>query len=764
MNLRLLAILFIIPFMGSPMSLAAQSDAVEKRLLHTLSLAREDTVQVRLLLDLATFYRENPSHIKTRSPFSYATDAETLTQKLKFKKGLGETYRTMSKIKLYHEKDTTTAMAYTRKAIDVFRSIGMNALQGEACYDMNAYYSLTPNDLPERIKWTEIAYAVFQQKNNVRKMADCNRQLGDLLLIAGQSLQGMETLKKALKQYQSIGDTQLQWTYDLIGAAYYALGEYTEAEKYGLMAVKITEDQKNFNGYTATIYNRMGITYHALKAYPKAKDSYDKAMTLATAAHYVDAIYIIAGNTAHLMISMGQQQQALAYLQDIMKRYKFPSKELEVFITAHLLTIAVDLQNATEANHLVQKLTRAFDHPEKLTWWVQRRGYYAIIHYYHSRKDYAREKQYLAKYIKTSERSDAYRDLATAHLWAFRVDSTQGNFISAMKHYQRHKALDDSLFTVVKGNQVKDLEILYEKEKKDNALKAKERDITLLTKKTELRDLEMQRSAITRNVIIAVLVLFITAIALLLFYTRNKQRSTQSLQHRQDQIEKQNYTLQGLLKEKEWLVKEIHHRVKNNFHMVMGLLDSQARFLHDDESAGIMKSQQRIHAISLLHIKLYQSGNLSQIDLASYVHDLIQHLKNCYNVPSSITFETNVHPVYLDISFAQPLGLILNEAITNAINHAFDGNGGGRIIVTITEYEANTLYIEVSDNGKGLPDAFNIHRVNTTGYELIRNCCAEIGATIDLDSVDGTRIKITARIKTDNETIQPDRYHGAKKE
>ena len=763
MNLRLLAILFIIPFLGVPMSLAAQLKAVEEDLLHTLAVAREDTIKVRLLLKIATFYRENPSHIRARSPFSYATDAETLSQKLKFKKGLGETYRTMAKVKLYHEKDTATAMGYTRKAIDVFRSIGMNALLGEACYDMNAYYGLTPSDLTERIKWTEIAGSVFQQNNSVRKMADCNRQLGDLLLVAGRSLQGMDTLKKALKQYQSLGEKQLHWMYDLIGAAYYALGEYTEAEKYGLMAVKITEDLKDFNGYTATIYNRMGITYHALKAYPQAKDHYEKAMALATAAHFVDAIYIIAGNTAHLMISMGQQPQALAYLQDILKRYKSPGEEYEAFIHAHLLTIAIDLKNTSEANRLAQKLTNTLHHAEKLGWWVQRRVYYAIIHYHNSRRSYTLEKQYLTRYIKTSESSHAFRDLATAHLWAFRVDSAQGNFAAAVNHYRRHKALDDSLFSVIKGNQVKDLEILYEKEKKDNELVSKERDITLLKKKTELRDLEMQRSAVVRYVIIIVLILFMITIALLILYTRNKQKSTASLQHHQDQIEEQNDTLQGLLKEKEWLVKEIHHRVKNNFHMVIGLLDSQARFLNHDESAEIVKSQQRIHAISLLYIKLYQSDNLSQINLASYVHDLVQHLKNCYEVPNSITFETNIQPLHLNISFAQTLGLLLNETITNAIKHAFQGDVGGRIIVTITEFEPNTLYIEVSDNGKGLADSFNIHRINTAGYELIRRCCAEIGAAIEFDSVDGTRIKITVRMKTENEMIQNDLYHGVDK-
>jgi two-component sensor histidine kinase len=763
MNLRWFAILFIINLMGDPLSVVAQSEPAEKSLLQRLSLAAEDTTKVRLLLELATFYRENPSYIKTKSPFAYASDAETLAQKLKFTKGLGETYRTMSRIKLYHEKDTAAAMGYTKRAIDVFRSINMHTLLGEACYDMNVYYGLTPGDLTERIKWTEIAYTVFQQKNNVRKMADCNRQLGDLLLIAGRSLQGMETLKMALKQYQSIGEKQLHWMYDLIGAAYYALGEYTEAEKYGLMAVKITEELKDFNGQTATVYNRMGVTYHALKAYQKSNDNYDKAMRLATAAHHVDAIYIIAGNTAHLMISMGKQQQALAYLHDIMKRYKFPGEEFEVVISAHLLTIATDLKNTSDANRLVQKLTHAIDHAEKLSWSVQRRAYYSIIHYYHAGRDYTREKHYLAQYIKTSQNVHAFRDLATAHLWASRVDSTQGNFISALSHYRRHKALDDSLFNVIKGNQIKDLEILYEKEKKDNELVSKERDITLLQKKTELRDLEMHRSAVTRNVIIVILVLFVIAIALLLFYSQNKQKSTRSLQHRQDQIEKQNNTLQALLKEKEWLVKEIHHRVKNNFHMVIGLLDSQARFLNHDEFAGIVESQQRIHAISLVHSKLYQSGNLSQINLASYVHDLVQHLKNCYNVPNSVTFETNVQPLDLDISFAQPIGLLLNEAITNGIKHILDGHGGGRIMLTISEYKINTFSLELSASIEGLSNALNIHHVNTTGYELIQQCCAEIGATLDLDNIDSTRIKITAYIKTDNEMIPSDPDHGANK-
>src|SRR5262249_52004288 len=138
-------------------------------------------------------------------------------------------------------------------------------------------------------------------------------------------------------------------------------------------------------------------------------------------------------------------------------------------------------------------------------------------------------------------------------------------------------------------------------------------------------------------------------------------------------------------KEKEWLVKEMHHRVKNNFHIVVGLLGTQSQYLKTEEAIEAMaESQNRVQAMSLIHQKLYQSENMSAINMVEYVHDLIGYLRHSFNVRQNIIFRIEVDPIELDISHSVPLGLIINEAVTNSIKYAFPDSKEGVITVSLT--------------------------------------------------------------------------------
>ena len=127
-----------------------------------------------------------------------------------------------------------------------------------------------------------------------------------------------------------------------------------------------------------------------------------------------------------------------------------------------------------------------------------------------------------------------------------------------------------------------------------------------------------------------------------------------------------------LLKDKEWLIKEVHHRVKNNLQMVISLLNSQSIYLNDEAAVvAIQESQRRMHAMSLIHQKLYQSENVGVIDMRAYINEFISYLKDIFETGSSIRFEQDVDPIKLDVGQAVPVGLILNEVITNSIKYAF---------------------------------------------------------------------------------------------
>jgi len=204
--------------------------------------------------------------------------------------------------------------------------------------------------------------------------------------------------------------------------------------------------------------------------------------------------------------------------------------------------------------------------------------------------------------------------------------------------------------------------------------------------------------------------------------------------------EKLKYSLQ----EKEILLKEIHHRVKNNLQIISSLLYIQSDYIHDETAlAKFKESQSQIRSIALVHEKLYQSTDLSKIDFAEYIQLLSSYLFYTYNINSRlIRLKIRARNVYLPVDKAIPCALIINELITNSVKHAFlHGNKG---IISIELYIKDNRYIlQFSDNGTGLPEELDINNVNTIGLDLIINLVEQIDGFLELEKHKGTSYKIT---------------------
>ncbi|MEH2332662.1 PAS domain S-box protein [Nostoc sp.] len=203
--------------------------------------------------------------------------------------------------------------------------------------------------------------------------------------------------------------------------------------------------------------------------------------------------------------------------------------------------------------------------------------------------------------------------------------------------------------------------------------------------------------------------------------------------------------IKASLKEKEVLLKEIHHRVKNNLGIVSSLLQMQCRRTQDPVVTAILRdSQNRIASIALVHEKLYRSEDLADIDFAQYIPDLTTHLFDSYNVSSSqIQLNIQVDNASLDIETAIPCGLIINELVSNALKYAFLGNLGGKIEVRFYQESASTLILIIRDNGVGLPENFDSKKTKTLGITLVQGLVKQIGGKLEIDSQQGTKFKIT---------------------
>lgn len=207
-----------------------------------------------------------------------------------------------------------------------------------------------------------------------------------------------------------------------------------------------------------------------------------------------------------------------------------------------------------------------------------------------------------------------------------------------------------------------------------------------------------------------------------------------------NEIDHKNEVLQKLVIEKESLMQEIHHRVKNNLQIVMSLLNSQSSTLKNKEAFdAIQKSQHRLYAISLLHQKLYRTDIVREIEMENYINDLLHNFRDTFDM-QNINFEVDLDPLVLDEAQAISVGLILNETITNAIKYGFLTNQKGIIFIEMKAGENFMVNLQIKDNGIGFPEGFKTS--NTLGVNLISGLAQQLDGEVNFFNENGAVIQI----------------------
>jgi len=204
--------------------------------------------------------------------------------------------------------------------------------------------------------------------------------------------------------------------------------------------------------------------------------------------------------------------------------------------------------------------------------------------------------------------------------------------------------------------------------------------------------------------------------------------------------------LQQTISEKEILLKELQHRVKNNLAIISGLLGLEMRRLGDESARQVFReAQTRVSAMSALYDQLYGSPDLRDVDLGEYLSGLARTILHTYSPAGGrIGLVTALHNVHLDVKRAVPLGLILNEILTNAVKYAFPDGRSGVIRVVLQEGEGG-ITLEISDDGVGFPEGFDMNAPGSMGFMLVKILCEQIGGELAVSGTDGSRIGVTFR-------------------
>ncbi|MDD3985742.1 MAG: histidine kinase dimerization/phosphoacceptor domain -containing protein [Methanobacterium sp.] len=207
--------------------------------------------------------------------------------------------------------------------------------------------------------------------------------------------------------------------------------------------------------------------------------------------------------------------------------------------------------------------------------------------------------------------------------------------------------------------------------------------------------------------------------------------------------------LEKTLKEKDILMKEIYHRVKNNLMIISSLLSLQSRYIKDKDTKEIFrKSQNRAKSMALIHEKLYKSEDLKSINFAEYLKNLSNDLYTTYTTNQDLVkLFLDVDNIIFDIEISIPLGLILNELLTNSLKHAFPNNRKGEVKIELHKKNNGRYYLSVADNGIGLPKNLNPHKIDTLGMQLINSLTKQINGELTVNTDNGTEFIIKFNVE-----------------
>jgi len=729
---------------------------ITRRQADSLSIALRkplaDTDRMKTLLSLSFFNvhqrRISDSTIKVIN--DYIGDAEKLNKKLNIP--FFNEQVLLIRSGLYKARGNPTAgKALLSQLITQLEEEDNESLLGKAYFEMSEYYSgdFLHETMIERIRYLKLAIAAFEQTNHAVDLARCYRFLADLHQMTNNNNDAFVEIRTALKYYDQAGYTEKQGALSLLGRLYYEQGDYKQALNYELLALRVATNSSDDNvRLICQINNNIGYTYIKLNENQKALLYFTQSLRIAEQEKDYGTIYLLAANVADAYLKLNAPLDAMKFFQHITRTYPMPAQQQyesgDFGFTLTYLNIYMALKQYDKAKFYCEQLIRHTNNPN-INLYSLSLDYQLIARYYIGTANYEKAQYYLTK---DREIVDSLKNLSgisqNYKLW-FSLDTASGKYKEAITNLMEANNVKDSIFDETKSKQIAQLEVEFQTEKKEG-------QINFLNQKAVLESTKLKQADFVRNVTVAGVILLLIIAGLLYKQSSLRKKSNVIVTNKNEQ-------LQRLLTEKEWLLKEVHHRVKNNLHTVICLLESQARYLEEDALRAIESSQNRIFAMSLIHQKLYQSDDIGAIEVDVYIAELTNYLSESFGAPANVRINLKLEKVMLNLSQAIPLGLIINEALTNALKYAFPNRRTGEITIELSR-SVNNIQILIADNGIGIPKLNNSSRPKSLGLDLIRGLASELQGSVHFESDIGTRILVSFPMEDLNSSVETALFHS----
>jgi two-component sensor histidine kinase len=497
-----------------------------------------------------------------------------------------------------------------------------------------------------------------------------------------------------------------------IGVVFYYKGQLDSALYYYLASEPKFEsinDEQNLS----RLYNNLGRIYEKTNQLEHALEVSRNSILIKERLGDTKGLLNTYTNMSSIYQRLDNYDSALYYSNKCIAKSK-DIGDLYVY-KAELVNIGIIHKNLDNN----KKAIEAFEEAESLI--LDKEDPYILSQIYHNLGEFYFDQNELNKaesYInKTREvlLEEDYLETALKHYHlSYAYHKRRDNSTDALFNLERYLDLNEKFISQELISKTSELEQLYQKEKR-------ELEIETLNAENQIKSLSIEKNAREKNGLILLTVLVIGISILMYKLYSNKQKS---------------------LRERDLLLKEIHHRVKNNLQVISSLLNLQADSLESDAAKDAVKEgQHRVKSMALIHQKLYSAEDVRGVDVQDYLENLSKELFKAFGVDEDkINWKVNTNGLKLDIDTIIPLGLIINELITNSIKYAFEGNESGILEIQMKE-EGESLNVVVSDNGKGFDEKALLNS-NAFGWKMIQSLSRKLKASVVVTAENGTRVDL----------------------
>ena len=599
--------------------------------------------------------------------------------------------------KIFIEVDEKKGDSIYNLLIEQCRQAGDNETEAKALVYRSRFTPVLASTFQRKIDDSQLAVEKYETLGNTEGEINALTDIGYLLTVSGQLQSAHEIFLKAYNLAESIHFPYMHYNAQALSMITTFQGKFGEPLRYTLQMIKVSENCRDsigwgyFHSTLALLLKSEGRDRESLAISEKAIERFVKDRNPTLFNLLVDVI--------NHMGEQGRAKEALDLALDISKKVNSPVTFADQFFFHNAFAACyLNLNQFGLAQMHINKMDSLETKAEAIRGPLRRSAVnYQLGILYMKKGEYREARKLFEKHFSTVSIGmrnlpsdlDIYRRLIY-------VDSVLGDKDAAIAHYNKYTQLLDSNFQVTKIRQAEELQVKYQ-------INEKETEIVSLTQQAQLEKANSDRASLIKNLTLAGIIASIGVVILLFRQNRLKQKTNKVITDKNQQLEVLVTDKERLLKDKEWLMKEIHHRVKNNLQIVMSLLNSQSIYIDKDDALNaIHDTRRRVHAMALIHQKLYLSESIAAISMPEYINDLVHYVRDSFDTGRRVIFEQDIERIDLDVSQAIPLGLIINEGIVNAIKYAFPDGRKGIVRINLHYEDAENLVLTISDNGIGL--------------------------------------------------------------